>query len=375
MSITYTLSKYLARAYFVNTMILLSALLGLIFIFDTAEMLRRAGHLGGLPMTLLLKMSLLKLPEVGQLLVPFAILFSAMFTFWKLNRSSELIVLRSSGFSVWQFLLPVLLVASLMGVFQVTVINPMGAVLLGKFDQMERKYLDRQDNQIAIFQEGLWLRQSTDGLVLDGSDDTERGYVILNARKVQAPDWVLKDVTLFYFGANDIFKMRLDASSARLVKGAWVFENPSTHKQGGMKIEHAKLTLPTTLTRQEIEESFSSAQSIAFWSLPAHIQTLEQTGFDASRLRVYYYSLLSQPLFFIAMVLLAATVSIRPPRIGGTFMLFVMGIGIGFVVFFMSSYLQALGASQQIPPALAAWAPAGVCFLLGLTVILNMEDG
>jgi lipopolysaccharide export system permease protein len=55
--------------------------------------------------------------------------------------------------------------------------------------------------------------------------------------------------------------------------------------------------------------------------------------------------------------------------------LVVGGVLVGFFVFFMSSYLQALGASQQIPPILAAWAPSLVCGLLGLSAIMTLEDG
>jgi len=75
------------------------------------------------------------------------------------------------------------------------------------------------------------------------------------------------------------------------------------------------------------------------------------------------------------MVLLAASVSMRPPRARGTLMLVVAGIVIGFFFFFSSSFLQALGASRQIPPLLAAWAPALIAFMLGVSAIMTLEDG
>jgi lipopolysaccharide export system permease protein len=80
-------------------------------------------------------------------------------------------------------------------------------------------------------------------------------------------------------------------------------------------------------------------------------------------------------LLFAAMVLLAAAVSMRPPRSGGALSLFAAGILVGFVIFFMSSFLQALGASHQLPIFLAAWAPALISMLLGLSVMMNLEDG
>lgn len=375
MSVIVTLSRYLARTYFWNTLVLLCALLGVVYLFDTVELIRRASKTETVSLGLVLQMGLFKLPDVGQLLFPFAVLFSAMFTFWQLNRRSELIVLRSAGFSVWQFLAPVIGVALVIGVLQVSVINPVGAVMVGKYEQMKGRYLEHRDSQIALSEEGLWLRQSTDGQVLEGQDDVDKGYVIVHARRVQPPDWLLQNVTVFYFGQNDTFLLRLDAPRAHLEKGRWVFEDATLHRQGTTPIERARLSLPTTLSVQDIEDSFSSPQTISFWALPGHIKTLEQTGFDASRLKVYYHSLLSRPLFFAAMVLLAAMVSMRPPRTGGTLMLFASGVFIGFVVFFLSSYLQALGSSQQIPALLAAWAPAMVCFLLGLSAIMNLEDG
>jgi lipopolysaccharide export system permease protein len=51
------------------------------------------------------------------------------------------------------------------------------------------------------------------------------------------------------------------------------------------------------------------------------------------------------------------------------------GIGMGFVIFFLSAYLQALGASRELPPMMAAWAPALICTLGGLGVLMMTEDG
>lgn len=366
MKITPTLSRYLARAYFFNMLFLLFALMAVIYLFDTVELIRRASKHADVPLGLVLQMGLLKLPEVGQVLFPFAILFSAMFTFWQLTKRYELIVVRASGFSVWQFLAPVLGVAVVVGVLQMAVINPISALLIGKFEQLESRYLERDDNQIAIFKEGLWLRQGA------GEDNS---YVILHAARISQPDWTLNDVTVLFFDRDDGFLKRLDAKSANLESGRWLFEGVKIYKPGREDEKNRFYALPTRLTIADVEDSFSSPETMSFWRLPGHIQTLEETGFDASRLRVHYHNLLSQPLMFAAMVLLAATVSMRLPRFRGAATLLGIGIFIGFFVFFMSSFLQALGASQQIPVILAAWSPALICFLLGLSVMMNLEDG
>jgi lipopolysaccharide export system permease protein len=203
MKISPTLSRYLARTYLINTLFLLLALLGVIYLFDTVELMRRAGKIGEVPLPVILQMGLLKLPEVGQMLLPFAILFGAMFTFWQMTRRYELIVVRAAGYSCWQFLTPIIGVALTIGILHITVINPLSALLLGRFQQMENTYLTRQDNQIALFKEGLWLRQGT-----------ESGYVILHAAKIEQPSWKLKNVMALFFSNDDRFLKRLDAGMA-----------------------------------------------------------------------------------------------------------------------------------------------------------------
>ncbi len=366
-----TFSRYIALHYLKNTIFLLLALMGIIYLFDTVELIRRASKYDDIPLTLVLHMGLLKLPEVVQVLFPFAILFGAMFTFWQLNRRQELVVVRAAGFSVWQFLMPVVVVALMIGILQVTVLNPIGALLVGKYEQYEDRYLERQNNQIAIFREGLWLRQNVDL----GSDYTESGYVILNAAKIEAQGWKLRGVKAVFFDKYDNFVSRLDASLARLQDGAWVFDRPKIHQSSGESIDLPHYTMPTHLTMEDVEDSFASPATMSFWHLPGYIETLEETGFDASALRVHYQSLLSQPFFFVAMILLAAIVSMRPPRQRQGLILFASGVFIGFVVFFMSSFLQALGASQQIPVILAAWSPCLICFMLGVSAIIHLEDG
>ncbi len=384
MKLTPTLSRYLAKYYVLNLLVLIAGLMAVIYLFDTIELLRRAADKPDVSLGVILQMSVFKLPEVSQLMLPFAVLFSAMFTFWQLTRRYELIVVRASGFSVWQFLAPVLGVGLVLGLLQMTVINPVGSIFIQKYDRLQHRLLGNQKDEIAVFQEGLWLRQAVylqneSNKDEQGEDTTAElvpGYVIFHARKIKLPEWTLQNITVLYFTENNDFLKRVNAQEAILTQGSWRLKNVLTYDRGSVLPQRQdEFSLPTTLTRDDIEESFSSPASMSFWKLPGYIDTLEETGFDAAPLRVYYHNLISQPLMYAAMILLAAAVSMRPPRMKGGFLLIVLGVFIGFLVFFLSNFLQALGTSRQIPALLAAWSPSMICFLLGLSAMLNKEDG
>lgn len=359
-----TLTRYLARSYAINLLGMAVILLGIIFLFDMVELLRRASKHDDVSFGTVVEMGILKIPEMAGVIAPFIVLFSALFTFWQLSRRQELVVLRSSGVSVWQFLAPPVMVALAAGVLMIGVINPLGSLFYGRYAVLETTYLDREADTIAVFDEGMWLRQ-----------DTVDGYAILHADKIEVPDWRLNDVMVLFFNPEDAFVRRMDADSALLKQGNWQLRNVVTSHPGQPSLKNKTESLPTSLTPADIEDSFSSPETMGFWSLPSYIGTLESTGFDSTRLRIHFQSLLSQPILYAAMILLAATVALRPQRQGGTFVFITGGVLIGFVVFFMSNFLLALGSSHQIPVFLAAWSPAMLCMLLGVATLLTLEDG
>ena len=359
-----TLSKYLIFTFTMNLIGMAAILLGLIYLLDMVELLRRAAKLNNVPLSLVIEMGFLKLPEIGQTLFPFIILFSALFTFWQLSRRQELVVLRSAGISVWQFLAPFAVVAAVSGLLMAFIINPLGAVFYGKYRSLENNYLDSQHSMVALFDEGLWLRQ-----------ETENGYAMLHADKVEMPNWKLQGVMTIFFDKKDIFTKRIDAETAQLNDGEWVFNNVVENTVNQHSIHDDTLSLPTRLTTREIEDSFATPETMGFWNLPSFIQTLDRTGFDSTRLRIHFQGLLSQPFLYMAMILLAAAVAMRPQRQGGTFLFIIGGIFIGFFMFFMSNFLQAMGSSHQIPVFLAAWSPALLGGLLGIATLLTLEDG
>jgi hypothetical protein len=104
-------------------------------------------------------MSLLKLPDIAQKLMPFAVLLGAVFCFSRLSRSHELVATRAAGVSAWQFLMPPLAVAIALGVLTMTLFNPMASAFLSQYTRLEARYIHGQASQLAVSSTGLWMRQ------------------------------------------------------------------------------------------------------------------------------------------------------------------------------------------------------------------------
>lgn len=357
-------SRYVARQYLAWFLFFLTVFLLLVLLVDTLELLRRASGKDHIPLSAVLYMGVLKLPRVGQKIIPFVILFSAMITFWRLTRSQELVVARAVGISAWQFLAPVLAVAFLIGVVRVTVIHPVGAHFIAEFNRLEEFYFDNRTDNFEISSSGLWLRQQ------NGSDE-----YFIHAAGIDAATKTLNDVLVVKFAEGRVYKFRIDADAAVLLDDRWRLHDGILRAGNLAPKPVQSYDIPTALTVERLEESFAAPETISFWGLPRFIHILEQTGFSAVRHRLHFQSLLGQPFLYCAMVLLAAVFSLRQIRGGGTLLMVTGGVATGFAVFIFTDVILSIGMSEAIPPFLAAWAPAGICLLLGGTALLHAEDG
>ena len=360
---SWTLYRYLAVQFLVGVGIVFAAIMFLAYSIDVVDLIN---HTAGrhVPGDVVFGMSLLKLPDLGLTLLPFAVLLGAVFGFVRLSRSQELLAIRAAGVSAWNLLAPALTMAVLLGVLCVIALTPVSARLLVQYAGMEAKYLRGQASQLAVSRNGLWLRQ--------GDADHQS---VIHALRVADQGVRLDDAIIFLYGKNDRFNGRIDAKSARLESGDWALTNAWVSGDDGRSTFHARYTLPTTLTPSQIQESFASPSTISFWDLPRFIGTAQNAGFSATRYVLYFDSLLVLPAMFAAMVFMAASFSLRLARLGGLGRVIVYSALAGFGVYFFSDVTKALGESGILPVALAASAPAAAAILLGMTLVFHQEDG
>ncbi len=359
-----TLLGYIARQFTGRWLSFFCGLSGVIVLVSTVDLLDRMANKPGAGFGVVLSMVLLRLPYLVQEVMPFSVLFAGLATFWRLTRQHELVVARATGVSVWQFLLPTLGTAAVIGVLTMTVLNPVASTLLGRFEQIEARFENRQNSALALSRSGLWLRQA----------DPE-GQSVIHAARASPDSTTLYGIIVFRFGPNDKFLSRIDAARAELADGAWRIFDASLSRPGVQTRHVDILDMDTELTPGKILESFAAPETISFWSLPSFVRLLENAGFSAHRHKMQLNRLLATPLLLAAMVMLAAAFSLRPQRKGHVAMVIVLGLLAGFLLYFLSNFVLALGLSGKIPIILAGWSPAVISAMLGTALLLHLEDG
>lgn len=359
-----TLTWYIGSRFFVGIMATMLVCSLLIYMIDLLELLRVAGKYGSVPMSTLAGIALLRLPAYTEFLFGFAVLVGSIGALLMLNRKSELAVMRAGGMSVWQFLMPGLLAALLVGVLGVLAFNPLAAA--GR-DLAERRYakaFGSEGNLLKAQGGGSWLRQ-------DGVD----GESVIAAVAASDRGLTLTGVMALTYDKSGHFVERIDAATGRLKEGYWQFDDAWVTRLGQEPEKFDGYLLSTYLTPDRVQDALGSVNAVSFWELPGLIQAAEQAKLSTERLRIQYELLWSRPALCLAMVLLAATVSLRSFRSGGIQTMVATGMIGGFAFFLFSEISRQIGVSGFAPAWAAVWIPVLLLIVISSTVLLHQEDG
>lgn len=362
------LHRYVARRFALTFLAVLALFFALLVLVDLIEQARRFSD-DGIGLAQIAALALLNVPQAMHGILPLVTMITTLALFVAMGRASELVVMRGAGRSALRALVAPVAVAILAGVLAVVVLNPIVAAT-------SREYAARVDalrgggSALAFSGAELWLREG-------GAE----GQTVIRAAGANLDGTVLRQASFLTFGPDGAPVRRIEAARARLAAGAWEMEGvkvwplrDSDNPERDATL-HDRLSIPSTLTADEIRDGFGAPEAISIWDLPGFITRLKDAGFTARRHQVFLQMELALPAVLAAMVLVGAGFTLRHQRAGRTGLFALAAILTGFGIYFLRNFAQVLGEAGQIPPAMAAWTPPLAAILLALALLLHLEDG
>ena len=364
MVIAGTLSRYFGMRFLTSVVGSFIGVVVLAAMIDYVELMRRGADWPNATAMVLAKISLYRVPQLTERIMPFSVLVGAMSCYLTLSRRLELVVARSAGVSAWQFVAPAMIGAFLFGAVATTVYNPVAALLHERSKRLEADMLGENMSALQESNSGFWVRQKS-----------ADGAAIINATTSREQGAQLGGVTIYTFDVDGRFQKRIEAQSATLENGYWQLQDARIYASGVAPDVEDSYRVDTNLTLEQVRESFATPETVPFWQLPSYIALADRAGLGAAGYRLQYDQLLARPFLLAAMVLLAASVSLRFFRFGGVQKMVLSGITAGFLLFVLQKITDDMSRAELMPPLAAAWIPVVVGGLTGFVALLFQEDG
>ena len=362
------LHTYFAVKYFKVILTTFSVISLLLILIDLIEHSRRFSYYTDL--FGILYLTFLNLPKSIYEVIDLVMLISSITFFISMSKTSELIIVRGSGRSVYGAIFSPIIVSLIFGILILTVFNPLVATTSKTYLNVKETYIKGEKAVFSIGSEGLWLRQ---GYNLEQS--------VIRANRANYDGSILYDVTIISFAENGSAIQRLEAEKAVILDKRWRLSNVKLWPLGkGFSSEKnaeisQELIVPSNLTKEEIRERISDPSSISIWALRSHISQLKAAGFSVVRYEVRFHSELSHPLFLVAMMLVGCAFTMKNFIGNKKSFTIIASIMLGFGLYYIRNFAHLLAESGQLNLIAATWIPSVSSILIALGLILHMEDG
>lgn len=359
---------YIARKFLVNFLLVSIAISTIILITNLFDMISRVSN-DQVTWTQIVVFSTLQIPSFLESISDFLIALSAIITLFTLSLRSEITIIRASGMSLWQILAPIILSAFLLGIITVTLFNPLSIIANKQFNNMEQKFIEKEETNLLVPKNGIWLRQSN---VANPGEE-----IIIRADKIYRKNLKLENVNLWFFDDSESFYQKIDAKTMLLENGYWQLEGVVINNKNNLNVHQKKIKVATDLKAnfitKKILNNFENVALFSVYDLPSLIEDLQQSGFSPQKFIAYYHSLINRPFIFIAMVLVGAFFAVNNVRSRNNIVLFVIGVMVVLVLHIGLLIISTIGASGLIPEFLSTWITSLILLSLGMLLTFRKE--
>jgi len=294
------------------------------------------------------KYTLLLLPDRIYEFFPLATLLGAILGLGALANSSELVVIRTAGVSIFRIVAAIMktaLVLMLIAFILGEVIAPPAL----KYAKLERVKALSKDISLNT-QYGLWARDSNTYIHVQRVDN----------------DGNLINIHLYRFDDKHQLNQILYAKSARYDGDQWQLKNI---EQTDISLKEVKITnresmkWKTLLDPELVNVVTFEPSKLSIWKLSSYVNYLKDNGLETSQYELAMWSKIVMPFTIAAMVLLAVPYvfgSLRRTSVGQQILI---GFLVGLSFFIANRLLGQMSIVYNFHPVLGASVPTLLVFI------------
>src|SRR3990167_1834840 len=346
------LHRYIIRAILLSAGLVTIVVMGLIFFITLLGELKDLG-VGDYRIGQAMGYVLLRLPHELYQLFPILMLLGGMIGLGVLSSQRELVVMRTSGFSLDQVS---------KAVFVAAVILTLLITLVGEWIAPAASYLAavkkesaKSGGQAVVTGSGIWMHEGDTFLYVEQ---------VVNRHR-------LEGVTGYQFNAEHRLQETYYAKSLDLQDDRWVLHDVmqttlSSNRLYSQHVEQLPLSIklnPNLLTMGLIEPS-----EMSLGRLLKFIRYLVRNGLQATPYQYELWERIFQPLTSLVMVFLAIPFVLGVRGSSAMGWRWLWGVLIGFLFYILNAFFGQASVIFQFPPWLAALSPS--LLFIGLSVFL-----
>ena len=358
------LEKYLLKKFIRNFILFFFIVLFVVFLIEFVELLRRTSENPEISSIFyILYLAILKITESVSFIIPISFIVTTMITCSIFNKHREMIIIQNSGLNSFKILYPFIVFSIIFSILYITFLNPFFSYTTNLYQKAEQEMFRGKLSKASISKSGIWLRQ--------GSDNNK---IVIRSSNFIPNESLFKDATFYIFTKKNNFIERIDAKNVKLDQNLWIMKDVIINRANKKVVKIDEYTLKTNLSIDKIENSFLEPESLSIRKIPEFIKLLQESGFSATKHKMYLFKSIFLPLYLIGLILVAGSFTIKYTKTNvKTVFMILSGSVFCFLIHVISEYIYSLGIANKLPTVLASASPSIITIMMGIFFILHFE--
>lgn len=303
----------------------------------------------GLPLSVVLEVLALRLPEMAFYTFPMSMLLASLLAFGRLSGDSEITALKACGVSLFRIMAPVVMVSLIISGATVA----LNEFVVPQADWAAKNILYEAQHQrkLPTARENVFYQELEEG----------RLKRFFYARNFDGQ--TMRGVLVQEFEGDRLDRI-IRADHAEYKRGGWIFFDGEMYQTGDhgeyrffIRFKEQQVALKEALLTLSQEQRAPTEMNIR--ELAHHVKLLKESGQQGgaiNELEVQWHQKLSVPFASMVFMMIGAPLGLRPNRSSSS-----IGLGLSiliiFVYYLIMFMFMAMGQAGHLAPWLAAWMP------------------
>lgn len=381
---------YIAKKFIKQFLQIICAFALLIFLINFIEIFNRNSSAYS-SFYIQLKLSTLMVPQFLNEISTSVVLISAIICYFNLATKNEITIARISGLSIWHITQPIAISALFLGIFWILIFQPLTTISLEIVEKTESKNAKKNSQNIDNNNsKGIWFRQ--ENLEFKGQE------IIINSQNADKNELNFYNNTIWFFDENAVFYKKLNCSLMTLKDNKFILKDTTTNSiiptlnyeknqknfkqlskesQNFLNQKNDTIIIPTDIDqefiRKKIINNLENVNIFTIYQLPDLIKDMENSGLNSQKFKVRLNQLITLPLMFLAMSLIACFFGINHIRNHRAVIIIFLGIITGVALYITSAIITSFGSSGLISVFASTWMPSFISLAVAILLIYNKE--
>ena len=304
--------------------------------------------------------SLLNSSDLIFEMFPFIFLLTTQYFFINLFNDNQIQIFKYSGLKNSKILTIISGTCFMLGILIITLFYSLSSNLKNIYLEIKNEYSTDNKYLAVITNNGLWIK-----------DFVGKEIRLVNASKIDQN--FLIDVIISEFEENFVLKRNIKSNKIDIKDYGWIIYNPKIYIDSNTDTKDLEI-INSNFNYQRIQNLFSNLSSLSLIELINLRNNYKQINYSTTEVDLQLQKLISFPLYFTLMTILAAILMFNTKQIRSIAFKITIGLFLCVMVYYINNFFYVLGDTGKIPLVASVWVPLFILLLINTRFILNINE-